>query len=67
MIGGEPGFPVEVGGAGELHAAFRNESSIRGCLRRCVAGNPGEVTVYAGNVRRAALDLTPGEGLREDG
>jgi hypothetical protein len=25
------------------------------------------VTVYTGNVRRAALDLTPGEGLREDG
>jgi hypothetical protein len=26
-----------------------------------------KVTVYARNVRRAALDLTPGEGLREDG
>jgi hypothetical protein len=24
-----PGFPVEVGGAGELHAAFLNESRIK--------------------------------------
>jgi hypothetical protein len=38
-----PGFPVELGGVGELHAAFRNESSTRGCVRRCVAGNPGPV------------------------
>jgi hypothetical protein len=38
-----PGFPVEVGGVGELHAAFRNESSTRGSVRRCAAGNPGPV------------------------
>jgi hypothetical protein len=26
-----PGFPVEVRGVGELHAAFRIESRTRGC------------------------------------
>jgi hypothetical protein len=34
---------VELGGAGALHAAFLNESSIRGNVQRCVAGNPGPV------------------------
>ena len=47
-----PGFPVEVGGAGELHAAFRNESSTCGSVRRCVAGNPGPVGMT--NLRVAA-------------
>src|ERR1700722_1171058 len=36
-----PGFPVELGGVDVLHAAFLNESSTRGHLQRCVAGNPG--------------------------
>jgi hypothetical protein len=26
-----PGFPVEVGGVGEIHAAFLTESRTRGC------------------------------------
>ncbi len=38
-----PGFPVELGGVGEPHAAFRYESRTRGCVRRYVAGNPGPV------------------------
>ena len=36
-----PGFPVELGGFGKLHAAFLKESRIRGLVQRCVAGNPG--------------------------
>jgi hypothetical protein len=36
-----PGFPVEFGGVGDLHAAFLNESRTRGHVQRCVAGNPG--------------------------
>ena len=38
-----PVFPVELGGVGALHAAFLNESSTRGNVQRCVAGNPGPV------------------------
>jgi hypothetical protein len=34
------GFPVEVGGIGELHAAFLNESRTRGCVWCCVTGSP---------------------------
>jgi hypothetical protein len=36
-----PGFPVEVGGAGELNAAFLTESRTRGPVLCRVAGNPG--------------------------
>jgi hypothetical protein len=36
-----PGFPVDIGGVGELHAAFLTESRTR-CRFQCsVAGNPG--------------------------
>jgi hypothetical protein len=38
-----PGFPVELGGVGARYAAFLNESSTRGNVQRCVAGNPGPV------------------------
>ena len=38
-----PGFPVELGGVGELHAAFFTESRTRGYVQRCVAGNPGSL------------------------
>ena len=31
-----PGFPVELGGVGELHAAFLTESRTRGRVRRSV-------------------------------
>jgi hypothetical protein len=34
---------VELGGVGALYAAFLNESSTRGHVQRCVAGNPGPV------------------------
>ena len=30
VVGASPGFPVEVGGFGKLHAAFLNESRTRG-------------------------------------
>src|SRR5271168_1099219 len=36
-----PRFPVDVGGANELHAAFRGESRTRCCLSEPLAGNPG--------------------------
>jgi hypothetical protein len=36
-----PGFPVEVDGVVELHAAFLNESRTRGPVWCCVTGNPG--------------------------
>src|ERR1700739_2730800 len=36
-----PGFPVDLVGVGELHAAFLNESRTRGRWWRTVAGNPG--------------------------
>src|SRR5271156_6410625 len=38
-----PGFPVELGGVGALHAAFLNEGSTRGSVQRSVTGNPGPV------------------------
>jgi hypothetical protein len=34
------GFPVELAGVGELHAAFLNESRTRGWLVVPRAGNP---------------------------
>ena len=34
---------MELDGVGALHAAFLNESSTRGNVQRCVAGNPGPV------------------------
>jgi hypothetical protein len=36
-----PGFPVDIGGAGELHAAYLTESRTRGRFQCSVAGNPG--------------------------
>ena len=36
-----PGFPVDIVGVDELHAAFLNESRTRGRWWRPVAGNPG--------------------------
>jgi hypothetical protein len=36
-----PGFPVELVGVGEVHAAFLNESRTRRCCWRSAAGNPG--------------------------
>jgi hypothetical protein len=38
---GPPGFPVELGGFAEFHAAFHDESRIRGPCIRPLAGNPG--------------------------
>jgi hypothetical protein len=36
-----PGFPVDIDGVGELHAAFLTESRTRGRFQGSVAGNPG--------------------------
>jgi hypothetical protein len=36
-----PGFPVEIGGVGELHAPFLGERRTRNRVQRSVAGNPG--------------------------
>jgi hypothetical protein len=36
-----PRFPVKLRGVSELHAAFFNESRIRGRWWRRVVGNPG--------------------------
>ena len=35
-----PGFPVEPGSVGKLHAVFLNENRTRGCVRSCGTGNP---------------------------
>jgi hypothetical protein len=40
-----PGFPVGIGGVGELHAAFLTESRTRGRFQCKVAGNPGNASV----------------------
>jgi hypothetical protein len=36
-----PGFPVELGGFGKLHAPLFTERRIRGSVQRGVAGDPG--------------------------
>ncbi len=41
-----PGFPVELGGADELHAAFLKESRTRVCPSEPLAGNPGISLVF---------------------
>jgi hypothetical protein len=38
-----PRISVGIGGAGELHAAFLNESRTRGSIRCSEAGNPGSL------------------------
>jgi hypothetical protein len=47
---GYPGFPVELGGAGELHAPFLTERRTRGPVQCCVAGNPGTLGMTKGRV-----------------
>ena len=47
---GFPGFPVELGGAGELHAPFFTERRTRGPVLCCVAGNPGSLGMTKGRV-----------------
>src|SRR5277367_1064773 len=44
---GSPGFPVDLVGVGELHAAFLNESRTRRRWWRPVAGNPGRPSFSA--------------------
>jgi len=45
--GASPGFPVDLVGVGELHAAFPNESRTRGRWWQPVAGNPGRPSFSA--------------------
>ena len=40
---GYPGFPVELGGFGKLHAPFFTERRTRCRVQRRVAGNPGSL------------------------
>jgi hypothetical protein len=47
---GFPGFPVELGGAGEFHAPFLTESRTRGPVLCCVAGNPASLGMTKGKV-----------------
>ena len=54
------GFPVELSGVGELHAAFLNESRTRGCWWRPVAGNPD---TWAENEIFECSHFTPDESL----
>jgi hypothetical protein len=49
-----PGFPVEVGGVAELHAAFLNESRTRGPVWCSVTGNPGTLGRTWGTLRCSA-------------
>ena len=45
---GSPGFPVELGGVGELHAPFLTERRTRGPILCCVAENPGSLGMTKG-------------------
>ncbi len=51
---GFPGFPVELGGVGGLHAPFLTERRTRDRVRRSVAGNPGSLGMTK---ERVALPL----------
>jgi hypothetical protein len=58
---GYPGFPVELGGACELHAPFLTERRTRGIVLCCVAGNPGSLGMTKG---RATLPWRVVAGLK---
>ncbi len=45
-LGMSPGFPVELGGVGELHAAFLTESRTRSHGVEPRTGNPGRLGVH---------------------
>ncbi len=45
---GCPGFPVKLGGVGELHAPFLTERRTRDRVRRSVAANPGTLGMTKG-------------------
>src|SRR5271156_4391670 len=47
---GFPGFPVELGGFGELYAPFLTERRTRVLVLCCVAGNPGSLGMTKGRV-----------------
>jgi hypothetical protein len=49
-----PGFPVEIGGVVELHAAFLEESRTRGPVWCCVTGNLGTLGRTWGTLRYSA-------------
>jgi hypothetical protein len=50
-----PGFPVEVGGVAELHAAFREESRTRGCVPKPRNRKSGFAPAYMGHPSRGWL------------
>jgi hypothetical protein len=49
---GYPGFPVGIGGVGELHAAFLNESRTRGGVQCSEAGNPATLLMTSQKLGR---------------
>ena len=52
-----PGFPVDLGGANRLHAAFREENRTRGCRSEPLAGNPGISLLRCGSTPALNLGL----------
>ena len=54
-----PGFPVEVGGVVQLHAALLTESRTRGRICCCVTGNPCTLGRTWGTIRFATTLLLP--------
>ncbi len=52
-----PGFPVEIGGVAELHAAFREESRTRGCVPEPRNRKSGFATAYMGRKRSVRMLL----------
>ncbi len=60
---GCPGFPVKLGGVGELHAPFLTERRTRDSVRRGVAGNPGTLGMTKGRANASLESGCWGEGV----
>jgi hypothetical protein len=54
-----PGFPVELVGVDELHAAFLNESRTRGRIQRSVQETPGVSLLHAVTTIRPSITQEP--------
>jgi hypothetical protein len=57
--GASPGFPVDLDGAGELHAAFLNERRTYGRWWGRVAGNPGRPVFFSPRTLRRTRGTRP--------
>jgi hypothetical protein len=60
-----PGFPVETGGVGELHAAFLTESRTRGCWLVSRSRKSGYAPVGMTKGRAAPTSAAVTEGWTE--